>query len=86
MILVLVSPKRWIIAVPTSASTRQADVLVVGAGVAGICVAGHLAPHARVLVLERESAYGYHSSGRSAALYIEPYSNLPMFALTCGSR
>lgn len=71
---------------PTSASTRQADVLVVGAGVAGICVAGHLAPHARVLVLERESAYGYHSSGRSAALYIEPYSNLPMFALTCGSR
>lgn len=86
MILVLVSPKRGIIAVPTSASTVQADVLIFGAGVAGICVAGHLAPHARVWVLERESAFGYHSSGRSAALYIEPYSNLPVFALTRGSR
>lgn len=71
---------------PTSASTRQLDVLVVGAGVAGICLAGQLAPHARVLLLERESAFAYHSSGRSAALYIEPYSNLPVFALTRGSR
>lgn len=72
---------------PTSFdSSRRADVLIVGAGVAGIGVAGHLAPHCRVLLLERESAVGYHSSGRSAALYIEPYSNHPVFALTRGSR
>lgn len=78
------------IAVPTPAatpgSTRQADILIVGAGVAGICAAGHLAPHRRVVVLERESAFGYHSSGRSAGLYIEPYSHLPVYALTRGSR
>ncbi len=67
-------------------SSRQADVLVVGGGVAGICVAGSLASSARVLLLERESAVGYHSSGRSAALYIEPYSNMPVYALTRGSR
>lgn len=67
-------------------SSRRADILIVGAGVAGICVAGHLAPHAHVLLLERESAVAYHSSGRSAALYIEPYSNLPVFALTRCSR
>ncbi|MCC5888842.1 MAG: FAD-binding oxidoreductase [Gammaproteobacteria bacterium] len=67
-------------------SSRRADVLIVGAGVAGICLAGHLAPHAHVLLLEREAAVAYHSSGRSAALYIEPYSNLPVYALTRGSR
>lgn len=74
------------IAVPRSAAGGQADVLVVGAGVAGICVAGHLARHARVLLLERESVFAHHSSGRSAELYIEPYSNRSIFALTRGSR
>jgi len=64
---------------------QEADILVVGGGIAGIALAGELAPHARVRVLERESQPAYHSSGRTAALYIEPYSNLEVFALTRGS-
>ena len=58
------------------------DLIVVGGGIAGIALAGELAPGARVLVLERESQPAYHSSGRSAAVYIEPYSTAAIFALT----
>ncbi|MEE4360253.1 MAG: FAD-binding oxidoreductase [Pseudomonadales bacterium] len=58
------------------------DVVVVGGGIAGVAVAGELAPSARVLVLEREAQPAYHASGRSAAIYIEPYSSDPIFALT----
>ena len=58
------------------------DVIVVGAGIAGASVAGELASGARVLVLERESQPAYHASGRSAAIYIEPYSTDPIYALT----
>ena len=58
------------------------DVIVVGGGVAGASVAGELADGARVLVLEREPQPAYHASGRSAAIYIEPYSTDPIFALT----
>lgn len=67
-------------------SAGEADVVIVGGGIAGLCLAGQLASAASVLLLEREGAVGYHSSGRSAALYIEPYSNWPVFALTRGSR
>jgi D-arginine dehydrogenase len=45
----------------------RADVLVVGGGIAGASVAWWLAQRARVVLVERESGYGYHSSGRSAA-------------------
>lgn len=43
------------------------DVAVIGGGIAGISLAYFLSPHRSVIVLERESALGYHSSGRSAA-------------------
>lgn len=46
---------------------QTADVLVVGGGIAGLSVAARLAPHVRVVVLESESAPGYHASGRSVA-------------------
>jgi D-arginine dehydrogenase len=65
---------------------RSADVLVIGAGIAGASVAYELAARARVLVLEREDQPGYHSTGRSAALYTETYGNAAMRALTSASR
>ncbi|MCV3239419.1 NAD(P)/FAD-dependent oxidoreductase [Mesorhizobium sp. ZC-5] len=43
------------------------DVAVIGGGIAGISLAYFLSPHRSVTVLERETALGYHSSGRSAA-------------------
>ncbi|MEE4302032.1 MAG: FAD-dependent oxidoreductase [Pseudomonadales bacterium] len=58
------------------------DVIVVGAGIAGLSLAGELAASARVLVLEREAQSAYHASGRSAAVSVEPFSTDPVYALT----
>ena len=65
---------------------EYADFIVVGAGVAGASVACFLARHARVVVLERESQPGYHSTGRSAALFVETYGPEQVRALTRASR
>ncbi|MCX7056595.1 MAG: FAD-binding oxidoreductase [Proteobacteria bacterium] len=46
---------------------QRTDVLVIGGGIAGASAAYFLAAHRRVLLVERESGYGYHSTGRSAA-------------------
>ncbi len=43
------------------------DVAIIGGGIAGFSLAHFLAPHKSVLVLEREDAFGYHATGRSAA-------------------
>ena len=65
---------------------EQADFLVIGAGIAGASIGYFLAPHGRVLLLERESQPGYHTTGRSAALFIESYGTPQVRALTCASR
>ena len=62
------------------------DVLVIGAGIAGASVAHFLAPHARVAVLEREAMPGYHTTGRSAAMFMESYGPPQVRALTRASR
>ncbi|HJV51464.1 MAG TPA: FAD-binding oxidoreductase [Noviherbaspirillum sp.] len=67
-------------------SSLKADFLVIGAGIAGASIAYWLSRHARVTVLERESHAGYHSTGRSAALYMASYGPPQVRALTCASR
>ena len=62
------------------------DALVVGGGIAGASLAFFLAPHARVVLLERESQPGYHSTGRSAALFMASYGTPQVRALTLASR
>jgi D-arginine dehydrogenase len=62
------------------------DVAIVGGGIAGAAAAYALAPRHRVLLLERESQCGYHTTGRSAALYIEIYGNETVRALTVAGR
>jgi D-arginine dehydrogenase len=62
------------------------DVVVIGAGIAGASVAHFLAPHARVALLERESQPGYHSTGRSAAVFAPSYGPPQVRALTRASR
>ena len=59
---------------------------IVGAGIAGASAGFHLAPSGPTLLLERESQPGYHSTGRSAALYTETYGNRVIRALTIASR
>ena len=62
------------------------DVLVIGAGIAGASLAHSLAPHARVGLLEREALPGMHSTGRSAAMFMESYGPAQVRALTRASR
>jgi D-arginine dehydrogenase len=62
------------------------DYLIVGSGMAGAGAAYELADGARVLLLEREDAHGYHTTGRSAALYSEAYGNAVIRGLTRASR
>lgn len=67
-------------------SSPKADFLVIGGGIAGASVAFFLAPHGRVILLEREAQPGYHSTGRSAALFDESYGSPQVNALTRASR
>ncbi len=65
---------------------QSTDVVIVGAGMAGASAAYFLAPHCRVVVLEREAQPGYHATGRSAAMYSETYGNATVRAITTASR
>ena len=69
----------------TATIPATTDFLIIGAGIAGASVAYWLAPHGRVTVLERESQPGYHSTGRSAALYMASYGPDQVRALTRAS-
>lgn len=65
---------------------KTSDFLIIGAGIAGASAAYELARLGRVVVLEREERAGYHSTGRSAALYAESYGNFVVRAITSASR
>jgi D-arginine dehydrogenase len=67
-------------------SAAAYEVAIVGAGIAGASAAYFLAPTARVVVLEREDQPGYHTTGRSAALFSETYGNASVRSLTRASR
>jgi len=62
------------------------DFLVVGGGIAGASAGFELAAHARVLVLERESQPGYHTTGRSAALFVQTHGPSVIRALSRGAK
>jgi D-arginine dehydrogenase len=62
------------------------DILVIGAGIAGASAAYELARQARVIVLEMEGQPGYHTTGRSAALFTETYGNQTIRRLTAAGR
>ena len=46
------------------------DALVIGGGIAGATAAAHLSADGKVALIEAEAAAGYHTSGRSAALWV----------------
>ena len=62
------------------------DVLIIGAGAAGASLGYRLAGERRVTLLEAEDQPGYHSTGRSAALYTVTYGHPAIRALTAASR
>lgn len=65
---------------------EHADVIIVGAGIAGASLAHELQPFADVLLLEREATPGRHATGRSAGLFAPAYGNRVIRALTRASR
>lgn len=66
--------------------TPTYDTLIIGAGIAGASLGYRLAGQQRVLLVERESQPGYHSTGRSAAMFMEAYGTPQIQALTRASR
>jgi D-arginine dehydrogenase len=62
------------------------DVLVVGGGMAGVSIGFELAADRRVLVADMEQTLAYHTTGRSAAMFLESYGSPAIRALTRASR
>jgi D-arginine dehydrogenase len=63
------------------------DVAIVGGGIAGASAGYFLATAgAAVVVLEREATCGYHSTGRSAAIFTECYGLDPVRRLAIAGR
>jgi D-arginine dehydrogenase len=64
----------------------DADILVIGGGIAGLSAAAELSKSARVTVLEAEEQIGFHSSGRSATMVHYALGDRLVRALTLASR
>jgi len=62
------------------------DVIIVGGGIAGASLGAEIAGKRRTLILEAEDLCGYHSTGRSAAFYLESYGGPEVSKLTLASR
>lgn len=60
--------------------------MVVGGGIAGVAVGAELIKRGSVLVVERKDSLAYHTTGRSAAIFMESYGNAAIRKLTCMSR
>lgn len=70
-----------------AAVPAEVDVVVVGGGIAG-AAAGHFlgSAGARVALLEAEPVLAHHTTGRSAAVYLENYGAGPVRRLVLASR
>lgn len=66
--------------------TTHADVIILGAGMAGASLAAELSPQCQVVLMELEDQPGRHATGRSAAMFFESYGNATVRALTRASR
>lgn len=61
-------------------------VAIIGAGIAGASLAFELSEHVDVILIEREDQPGYHTTGRSAAVYAKSYGNAAIRRLTVASE
>ena len=62
------------------------EVVIVGGGIAGASLGAEIADRRRTLIVEAESHCGYHSTGRSAAFYLESYGGAQVAKLTAASH
>lgn len=64
----------------------DADVIIIGAGIAGVSLGAELCETRTVCVIEAEDYPAYHSTGRSNALWHETYGGPLIQPLTAASR
>lgn len=62
------------------------DVIVIGGGIAGVSIGYELSKDRSVCLLEMESTLAFHTTGRSAATFLETYGGPEIRALTTASR
>jgi D-arginine dehydrogenase len=62
------------------------DVLIVGGGIGGASLGAEIAANRSVCLIEAESHCGLHSTGRSAAFWLESYGGPIVAQLSTGSR
>lgn len=61
------------------------DIAIIGAGIAGAGIAAHFEDASGVVLLDQEARAGHHSTGRSAAVFIQNYGNAAIRGLTRAS-
>jgi D-arginine dehydrogenase len=70
-----------------STTSKRADVVVIGGGIAGVSAAWGLTRQGLTVVLvEQEAQLAHHTTGRSAAIYLESYGPPIVRRLTSASR
>ena len=62
------------------------DIVIVGGGIAGASLGAEVAAARRTLIVEGEDHCGVHSTGRSAAFWLESYGGPKVAELTAASR
>ncbi|HBK05494.1 MAG TPA: FAD-dependent oxidoreductase [Acetobacteraceae bacterium] len=67
-------------------TSQPFDIAVIGAGMAGSSAAAFLSASKRVALIEAEDIAGYHTTGRSAAIWIQNYGPPDVRELTRLSR
>jgi len=62
------------------------DILIVGGGIAGASLGAEVAQGRRVAIIEAEAHPGMHSTGRSAAFWLESYGGAGVATLSAASH
>ena len=62
------------------------DIVIVGGGIAGASLGAEVSRERRTLIIEGEDQCGYHSTGRSAAFYLESYGGAEVAKLSSASQ
>jgi D-arginine dehydrogenase len=62
------------------------DIVIVGGGIAGASLGAEVASARRTVIVEAEDHCGVHSTGRSAAFWLESYGGPKVAELTAASR
>jgi D-arginine dehydrogenase len=62
------------------------DILIVGGGIAGASLAAEVGGARRTAIVEAEAHPGMHSTGRSAAFWLESYGGVGVVNLSAASR